>query len=114
MAKTSLIPNIKNRCKEAIFCPKVTKLIDKANIELNKNLDLGSTGSVKMGDLTINNGGLSIVNGPSITVAGIDAGGKTITKVAPGKDAVNVDQLTAVQTTAGKGWNLQTDGDKAS
>ena len=96
---------------------KVTRNGNTIDFELNKNLDLGSTGSVKMGDLTINNGGLSIVNGPSITIAGIDAGGKTITNVAPGKngtDAVNVDQLEAVQTTAGKGWNLQTDGDKAT
>ena len=96
---------------------KVTRTGNVIDFELNKNLDLGSTGSVKMGDLTLNNGGLSIVNGPSITAKGIDAGSKTIGNVAPGSkgtDAVNVDQLEAVKTTAGKGWMLQSDGDKAT
>ena len=96
---------------------KVTRTGNVIDFELNKNLDLGSTGSVKMGDLTLNNSGLSIVNGPSITVNGIDAGSKTISNVAAGTkgtDAVNVDQLEAVKTTAGKGWMLQSDGDKAT
>ena len=96
---------------------KVTRTGNVIDFELNKNLDLGSTGSVKMGDLTLNNSGLSIVNGPSITANGIDAGSKTIGNVAPGSkgtDAVNVDQLEAVKTTAGKGWMLQSDGDKAT
>ena len=96
---------------------KVTRTGNVIDFELNKNLDLGSTGSVKMGDLTLNNTGLSIVNGPSITAKGIDAGSKTITNVAAGSkatDAVNVSQLDTVKATAGKGWMLQTDGDKAS
>ena len=96
---------------------KVTRTGNVIDFELNKNLDLGSTGSVKMGDLTLNNSGLSIVNGPSITANGIDAGSKTIGNVAPGSkgtDAVNMNQLEAVKTTAGKGWMLQSDGDKAT
>ena len=96
---------------------KVTRAGNVIDFELNKNLDLGSTGSVKMGDLTLDNSGLSIVNGPSITNKGIDAGSKTISNVAAGSkgtDAVNVDQLDAVKATAGKGWMLQSDGDKAT
>lgn len=54
---------------------------------------------VKVGDTVLNNGGLTIKNGPSITAGGIDAGGKKITNVADGeisptsKDAVNGSQL---------------------
>ena len=71
-------------------------------VKLNKDLDLGENGSVKMGDTSINNEGLKIANGPSITNTGINAGNKTISGVAAGKkgtDAVNVDQLKAARTT---------------
>ncbi|QWC91638.1 ESPR-type extended signal peptide-containing protein [Cupriavidus metallidurans] len=57
--------------------------------------------SVKTGNTTIDNSGLTIAGGPSVTTAGIDAGGKVISNVAPGvagTDAVNVDQLTTVDT----------------
>ncbi|MCC8397493.1 YadA-like family protein [Paraburkholderia sp. MMS20-SJTR3] len=53
--------------------------------------------SVTTGNTVINNNGLTIVSGPSVTVNGIDAGNKTITHVAPGvngSDAVTVNQLT--------------------
>ena len=63
---------------------KVTRNGNTIDFELNKNLDLGNTGSVKMGDLTINNAGLVIKNGPSVTINGIDAGGKTITDPTAG------------------------------
>ena len=59
---------------------------------------LDSNGSIKIGDTTVNQDGITINNGPSVTKGGIDAGGKTITNVAPGKngtDAVNVDHLRA-------------------
>ncbi len=55
--------------------------------------------SVKAGDAVLNNSGLSIANGPSITASGLDAGGKKITNVADGeisatsKDAINGSQL---------------------
>ena len=58
----------------------------------------------KAGDTTINNNGLTIKNGPSITKNGVDAGGKKITNVAPGEDgtdAVNVDQLNAAMNQTG-------------
>ena len=55
---------------------------------------------VTIGDnVTINNEGLTIKDGPSVKKDGIDAGGKTITNVADGKadtDAVNVRQLNAI------------------
>ncbi|EPF75134.1 hypothetical protein F945_01351, partial [Acinetobacter rudis CIP 110305] len=53
--------------------------------------------SVTLGDTVLNQNGLTIKNGPSITTGGINAGGKVISHVADGKDgkdAVNVDQLT--------------------
>ena len=96
---------------------KVSRNGNVIDFELNKNLDLGSTGSITMGPTTINQDGLTIVGGPSVTINGIDAGNKTITNVAPGKngtDAVNVDQLDAVKNTAGMGWNIQTNGDTAT
>ena len=65
-------------------------------IKLNKDINLGDNGSVTIGDTTVNNDGLTINEGPSVTKDGIDAGGKKITNVAPGEedtDAVNVSQL---------------------
>ena len=55
--------------------------------------------SVKAGDTTVNNDGLTIAGGPSVKKDGIDAGDKNITNVADGnvaagsKDAVNGGQL---------------------
>ena len=73
------------------------------NLKLNKELKgLTSVTSneFKAGDnVTINNEGLTVKDGPSVTTKGIDAGGKTITNVADGKadtDAVNVRQLNAI------------------
>ena len=59
-----------------------------------------SLNSVTTGNSVLNNNGLTIKEGPSITKDGINAGGKQITNVADGvnaKDAVNVDQLTKVK-----------------
>jgi len=72
-------------------------------VSLNKDFDLGSTGSVTTGNTVINNdgvkvgdtalttGGLTITNGPSVTTTGIDAGSKQITNVASGSDGVDDD-----------------------
>ncbi|RRH78735.1 hypothetical protein EH244_32245, partial [Variovorax beijingensis] len=52
--------------------------------------------SVTTGDTVMNNNGLTIAGGPSVTITGIDANNTVITNVAPGvapTDAVNVDQL---------------------
>ena len=73
------------------------------NLKLNKELKgltSVSSDTFKSGDkVTINNEGLTIKDGPSVTTKGIDAGGKTIANVADGKadtDAVNVRQLNAI------------------
>ena len=70
-------------------------------VSLNKDIDLGSTGSVTTGNTVINNDGvtvgdtklatdgLTITNGPSVTTEGINAGGKQITNVASGSDGVD-------------------------
>lgn len=75
-------------------------------VKLNKDLKVDS---VKAGDTTINNDGLTVNGGPSVTKAGIDAAGNKITGVAAGTDdadAVNVSQLKEVKEIANKGWNL--------
>ncbi|WP_228267307.1 YadA-like family protein [Acinetobacter sp. TUM15071] len=88
-----------------------TKVQDgKVAIELAKDLDVNS---VKAGDTVINNDGMSIANGPSVTKSGIDAAGNTISNVGPGvagTDAVNKDQLdnaaAAAKTEVTEGKNI--------
>ena len=81
---------------------------DKVEVKLNKDIKVNS---VKAGDTTINNDGLKIDGGPSVTKAGIDAAGNKVSNVANGdvnansKDAVNGSQLYEVKELAGKGWN---------
>ena len=85
------------------------------NYALNKDVDLGTNGSLKAGDTTINKDGVTIANGPSVTKTGVDAGDKKITNVADGdvnatsKDAVNGSQLKkytdAAKTTVEAGDN---------
>ncbi|WP_141669507.1 S-layer family protein [Megasphaera sp. DISK 18] len=65
-------------------------------VKLNKDINLGENGSVTTGNTVVNNSGLTITNGPSVTSGGINAGGSKITNVATGTDgtdAVNVAQL---------------------
>ena len=69
--------------------------------DLNKDVDLTKNGSLTIGDTKVNNDGVTITGGPSVTKTGIDAGNKTITNVAPavnGTDAVNYNQLKAART----------------
>ena len=82
---------------------------------LKEAVDLGTNGSLKAGDTTVNKDGVTIANGPSITKTGVDAGDKKITNVADGavnatsKDAVNGSQLKkytdAAKTTVEAGDN---------
>ncbi|QHH96179.1 trimeric autotransporter adhesin Ata [Acinetobacter dispersus] len=75
---------------------------DGIKIELLKDAKFDS---ITTGDTVLNNNGLVIKNGPSITMNGIDAGGKNIRNVADGvngKDAVNVDQLNKLKDQIGK------------
>ncbi|WGE73419.1 YadA-like family protein [Actinobacillus equuli subsp. haemolyticus] len=84
-------------------------------VTLSNNLDLTDKGSVKIGNTTLNNDGLTVgntsvtadgvkVGNVTINNDGIDAGGNKITDVANGTnatDAVNVSQLDA-KTAAAK------------
>ena len=88
----------------ANYSVSLAKDISVETAAISKSLTVGgntviSGGSVKVGsDVTVNDKGLSIKNGPSVTKEGIDAGGKTITHVGPGReadDAVNVGQINA-------------------
>ena len=74
----------------------------KLKVQLSKDLDLTKDGSVKIGDTKVNNDGLTITGGPSVTKTGINAGDKKITGVKAGEndtDAVNVKQLKDKVTT---------------
>ena len=66
-------------------------------VQLANNVTFDANGSVKVGDTTVNNGGLTITGGPSITKdSGVNAGNKAISNVSTGvkdNDAVNVKQL---------------------
>ena len=87
---------------------------DKLEIKLAKDIKVDS---VKAGDTTINNDGLTVDGGPSVTKNGIDAAGNKITNVEAGtddKDAVNVSQLKNVEKVANKGWNLTANGENSS
>ena len=87
---------------------------DKLEIKLAKDIKVDS---VKAGDTTINNDGLTVDGGPSVTKNGIDAAGNKITNVGAGtddKDAVNVSQLKNVEKVANKGWNLTANGENSS
>lgn len=73
--------------------------------DLNGNINIDS---VKTGNTTINNNGVSIVGGPSMTASGINAAGNKITDVADGmapRDAVNMGQLDAVSQRLGNNMN---------
>ena len=79
-------------------------------IKLNKDINLGNNGSVKMGNTIINNDGMTISkteSGKTTTVTltdkGLNNGGNKITNVAAGTDgtdAVNVSQLNDVKHLA--------------
>lgn len=69
---------------------------DSLKVSLKKDITVDS---VKAGNTTINNDGVSIKGGPSMTSGGINAGGRKVTNVAPGEisasstDAVNGSQI---------------------
>ncbi|MGI1994888.1 trimeric autotransporter adhesin Ata [Acinetobacter baumannii] len=102
------ISEVKNTAKKAkttvtegdnIVVKETVNKDGSTNYEVSTKKDL-TLNSVTTGDSVLNNNGLTIKEGPSITKEGINAGGKKITNVADGinaKDAVNVDQLTKVK-----------------
>nr|WP_228144350.1 YadA-like family protein [Acinetobacter genomosp. 33YU] len=75
---------------------------------VNDNIGLTNAGSLTVGNTKVDNSGLTITGGPSVTTAGINAANQKITNVAAGTnptDAVNVSQLGAITTAA----NTKTD-----
>ena len=86
----------------------------KLNVQLSKDINLTDAGSIKFGDdLTINNNGLTIKDGPSITKTGINGGNKQIKNVAEGtedNDAVTVKQLKDSKTALVNGKNTTVTG----
>ena len=87
---------------------------DKLDIKLAKDIKVDS---VKAGDTIINNDGLTVNGGPSVTKSGVNAGNKKISNVADGevngnsKDAVNGSQLYSINKKIdGMGFNLTTNG----
>ena len=118
--KSKVIAKKLNQTMDIVGGANSTKLTDnnigvnnvdgKLKVQLAQNIDLTPAGSLTIGDTMINNGGLTINNGPSITKGGINAGNKTIVNVAPGvkgTDAVNVNQLNSARTEVEEGDNVK-------
>ncbi|WP_426137608.1 YadA-like family protein [Psychrobacter sp. TWR1-1-1] len=85
----------------------ITTTAAGSSIKFDLNGDI-NIDSVKTGNTTINNNGVSIVGGPSMTASGINAAGNKITDVADGmapRDAVNMGQLDAVSQRLGNNMN---------
>lgn len=91
-------------------------------VKLNKDINLGESGSVTTGSTVMNSAGitngnmslgangLTIQNGPKFTNDGIDAANQKITGVADGSndnDAVNMKQLRGVQSDVNTGWTIK-------
>ncbi|HHV3707754.1 TPA: YadA-like family protein [Salmonella enterica] len=80
------------------------------DIQMADNLDVAS---VKTGTTLLNDDGLHITGGPSVTSGGINGGNKIISNVSDGvtdTDAVNKRQLDNMAATASRGWNIQANG----
>lgn len=91
----------------------ISKSADNNDVVYNLAKDI-TVDSVKAGDTTINNDGLIITGGPSVTKIGIDAASNKITNVAAGEadtDAVNVSQLKDAQQVnqAATTWKVNTE-----
>ncbi|WP_205420558.1 YadA-like family protein, partial [Ursidibacter arcticus] len=90
------------------------------NVKLAQNIDLSDKGSVKTGNTKIDNDGLTVEGGPTVTKDKVDVAGNKVTNVKDGdvnansKDAVNGSQLYEVKETAEAGWNLTVNGKDSS
>ena len=82
-------------------------------LKLAQNINLGATGGLQTGNTTVNNDGVAITSGPSITKTGISAGNKPITNVASGgttdSNAANIGDVkqaaAAAKTVVKQGAN---------
>ena len=90
----------------------VNNVDGKLKVQLSKEVNLTPSGSLTIGDTVVNNNGLTVSGGPSITKTGINAGNKTIVNVDAGvndTDAVNVQQLKKAKTEVKAGNNVTVD-----
>jgi len=80
----------------------------KLKVQLAKDVNLTQDGSVTIGDTALNNGGLTITGGPSVTKGGINAGDKQITNVDSGlkKDGAKVELKDAQGDTLNNAVNV--------
>ena len=97
---------------------KTVTTADGIDIQLAKNAVFDS---IITGNSTLNSNGLTLLGGPSITTAGINAGSKVISNVANGvvnSDAVNLGQLNTTNQNVtdlnNQTFKLQTNGDTAT
>lgn len=79
-------------------------------VSVSDDVELSEKGSVKVGGTTVNNEGVSIQGGPSMTRQGFDAGRQRVTNVAPGRiaqgsmDAVNGGQMWDLENRMNDRW----------
>ena len=95
----------------------VNNVDGKLKVQLSKEVNLTPSGSLTIGDTVVNNNGLTISGGPSITKNGINAGNTFITNVKAGvnnTDAVNVAQLKEAKTEVKAGKNVTVSEDKGA
>ena len=83
--------NVKGGATGTLTDNNIGVVADKSSntlrLKLAQNVNLGAAGSLQTGSTTINDDGVVITGGPSITKAGISAGNKPITNVASGGTA---------------------------
>ncbi|MBS9339881.1 YadA-like family protein [Neisseria elongata] len=109
--------NVKGGATGTLTDNNIGVVADKAGntlrLKLAQNVDLGNAGSLKTGNTTVNNNGLTINNGPSVNNNGINAGNKPITNVASGgttdSNAANIGDVkkaaAAAKTVVKQGAN---------
>ncbi len=118
--------NVKGGATGTLTDNNIGVVADNANntlgLKLAQNVNLGATGSLQTGSTTINDDGVAITGGPSITKTGISAGNKPITNVASGgttdSNAANIGDVkkaaAAAKTEVQAGTNvasvIKTDG----
>ena len=85
---------------------------DTLTVKLAEAINLGASGSLTTGNTVVNNDGLTIAGGPSVTSGGINAGGNAISNVASGgTNATNAANIGDVQKAAAGAKTEVTQGD---
>ena len=100
--------NVKGGATGTLTDNNIGVVADKSSntlrLKLAQNVNLGDAGSLRTGDTIVNNDGVAITGGPSITKAGISAGNKPITNVASGgttdSNAANIGDVKTAAAAA--------------